>query len=249
MIHPLIIRGPDQIPLDCGPPKPPLVIRDREPQAVQWVVGVDLGQSRDFTAIVVEMLSLVERTYCTPDAWQNVQRRETIVLHKVKHIERVPLGTSYPDVIELVRHRVTGLPAMPRPTQLVVDATGVGRPVLDLMRRADLDPFGVTITGGGGETVEKRDARVAKRLLANTVAVALDTGRLTFPAPGEHRDTLRRELSAFRVTVNANQNETFESWREKFHDDLVRAAALAVWWGSRQRPKYEINPNFRVVRV
>ena len=249
MIDPLMIRVPDEWPIDFGPAPQPLVTRDREPQAVQWVVGVDLGQSRDFTAIVINRLSLIEREHCNPDVWANVVRRETIVLHHVRHIERVPLGTSYPDVVEIVRHRVTGLPKMPREPQLVVDATGVGRPVLDLMRRAGLDPFGVTITGGGGETVEKRDARVAKRLLANTIAVALDTGRLTFPAPGDHRDTLRRELSAFRVTVNANQNETFEAWREKDHDDLVLGCALAVWWGNRQGPRFEVNPNFRLVRV
>jgi hypothetical protein len=28
-------------------------------------------------------------------------------------------------------------------------------------------------------------------------------------------------------------NETFESWRERDHDDLVFAVALACWWADR----------------
>ena len=30
-------------------------------------------------------------------------------------------------------------------------------------------------------------------------------------------------------------NETFESWRERDHDDLVLAVALAIWFGDKGR--------------
>ena len=77
----------------------------------------------------------------------------------------------------------------------------------------------MTITAGSGVTVQRYDARVAKKVLASTVAVALDTGRLQVVAVGPHVETLRSELRAFRVKVTAGQNETFESWREADHDD------------------------------
>jgi hypothetical protein len=40
------------------------------------------------------------------------------------------------------------------------------------------------------------------------------------------------EPAAFRVKVTLAGNETFESWRERDHDDLVLAVALALWVGS-----------------
>jgi hypothetical protein len=43
---------------------------------------------------------------------------------------------------------------------------------------------------------------------------------------------LGKELEAFRVKATASRNEVFESWRERDHDDLVRAVALALFVGS-----------------
>jgi hypothetical protein len=45
-------------------------------------------------------------------------------------------------------------------------------------------------------------------------------------------ENLAHELSSFKVKVNVNSGkETFESWRERDHDDLVLAVALAAWLG------------------
>jgi hypothetical protein len=43
---------------------------------------------------------------------------------------------------------------------------------------------------------------------------------------------LAEELAAFRVKVTPAGNETFEAWRERDHDDLVLAVALALSAGS-----------------
>lgn len=42
-------------------------------------------------------------------------------------------------------------------------------------------------------------------------------------------DTLAKELETFRVKVTPDRNEVFETWREKDHDDLVLALAMAAW--------------------
>jgi hypothetical protein len=54
-------------------------------------------------------------------------------------------------------------------------------------------------------------------------------------------------LGTFKVKININTgNESFEAWRERDHDDLVLAVALACWFGERhalfQRPKPIPNP-------
>jgi hypothetical protein len=49
-----------------------------------------------------------------------------------------------------------------------------------------------------------------------------------------HAETLEMELQNFRVKITAAANETFEAWRERDHDDLVLALALAAWHAEKQ---------------
>jgi hypothetical protein len=47
---------------------------------------------------------------------------------------------------------------------LAVDATGVGKPVVDLLRERGLAPMAVTITGGDTVTGDARARRVPKSI-------------------------------------------------------------------------------------
>src|SRR4051812_893871 len=97
-----------------------------------WTIGADLGQSADYTAVVaVEQL--------TPIGWSGLPIDESA--YSVRHLERMPLGTPFPKQVE----RIAALLATPElvAASLVVDGTGVGRPVMDLLRAADL-PHGLT---------------------------------------------------------------------------------------------------------
>lgn len=249
---PFLLPVPDTMPapFPFGPP-PRQEMRvwheDHALQPICFVVGVDLGQARDFTAIVVSEVNFAARVHYQQTDFEPIPgeaKREQIVHHRLRHVERVALGTSYPDVISRVSAVMTRVPAMPRQPILTVDATGCGRPVMDMMRKTGLTPLGVTITAGSAETIEGQDARVAKKILASTVAVVLDAGRLQVVASGPHVDTLKNELRAFRVKITGAQNESFESWREADHDDLVLAAALAVWTGERLRQRFAVNPKW-----
>lgn len=91
-----------------------------------FFVGLDLGQRKDFTAVAV-----VEREMGRPHI---AVARATLL---VRHLERMALGTAYTRVVE----RVCGMmrhPALERDARLVVDATGVGAPVVELLRGAGL---------------------------------------------------------------------------------------------------------------
>jgi hypothetical protein len=71
-----------------------------------FYVGLDLGQRHDPTAIAVV---------------------EKITNHMlVRHLERVPLGTPYPGVVERVRE-ITRNRQMAENCALAVDGTGMGR--------------------------------------------------------------------------------------------------------------------------
>lgn len=115
---------------------------------------------------------------------------------------------------------------------LVVDETGVGRPVVDLLRtlpiRATVHPL--TITSGSRARVDGNGRwRVAKRLLVANVRSLLGAGRLKVADELPEAALLLRELADFRVSITAKVNETFGAGSHGGHDDLVLAVALAVW--------------------
>src|SRR6516164_1545671 len=66
-------------------------------------------------------------------------------IFRVGHLERLPLGTPYPAIVAHVGRLLTKLPGHP---ELVIDFTGVGRPVFDMFRYSGISPIGVLITGG-----------------------------------------------------------------------------------------------------
>ena len=186
----------------------------------KWIVGLDLGQAHDFTAVVAaEIIRPVppgERPHLT-----------------VPLVSRAPLGTPYPAIVARITDLLT-TPPFQGATHLVVDSTGVGRPVLDLLRAGPLQPIPVTITGGDTVNGNRFMYRVPKRDLVFSAQLALQQGRLRIAAESEQAETLARELADFRVRITAGGSDQYGVWREGQHDDLVLALALAVWWAEWQ---------------
>lgn len=217
-------------------------------------LGLDLGQSADYTALCV-----LEEPVWIPDeetrfafgaaavgwnlptsmnpglvrlARESEQRRgqpERPTL-AARHLERFPLGTSYPTIVGRVVAMLTRGPLSLHPTALVVDATGVGAPVVDLFIQAGLQPVAITITGGASVQAEGANISVPKRDLVSTMAVLLENERLQFVPALPEAPTLKRELARFKRTVNRQGVDTYAAWREADHDDLVLAVALAAWF-------------------
>ena len=196
-------------------------------EAKNWFAGVDLGQSQDHTAIVV-----VERVIATswardPASCERIQE----TLFNVRHAERLKLGTSYQNVVERVRSIVES-PVLAGHVTLVVDATGVGGPVVDLLREAirkQTPIVPVLITGGDKTIYQDGRYRVPKRDLIAGVTVLLESGRLKISQRLAEAGTLTKELLNMRVKISASGHDAYEAWRQGDHDDMVLALALALW--------------------
>ena len=123
-----------------------------------------------------------------------------------------------------------------RPKPLIMDATGVGVPIIDLLKRerlfASLQP--VMITAGTEQTRTDRGFHgVPKRALVSRTQILLHTQRLRIAKALPLADTLVRELMNFRAKITDSGNDTYGAWRESIHDDLVLSTALAIWASSR----------------
>ncbi len=150
----------------------------------------------------------------------------------VRHLERLPLGTPYPRVVERVGSILASPPLADRPTALVIDATGVGTGVVDMFVHAGLYPIPVSIHGGDKVLPQEPVGyRVPKRDLVAAVQVLLQNERLKVARALPEAETLRRELQNFRVKIDPKTaHDSYSHWREAEHDDLVLAAALAAWF-------------------
>lgn len=219
-----------------------------------YLMGVDLGQANDYTAVAViqrrETLSLTNRYDEQISAEQILAGSRSPLIkpgtikgrsssYDVVHLDRLPLGTPYPLIVEEIR-RLLAHPNLAFGTRLVVDATGVGRPVVDAMRASGLKPVPITITAGSAVTAGPAGyKRVPKADIVGTIAVLLQSSRLRIAEELHHAHTLVDELAAFQVRATAAGNDSYGSWRESVHDDLVLALGIALWQAERAQ---EHNP-------
>ena len=211
-----------------------------------YFVGLDLGQSADYTALAV-LQTVKERT-----GGGNFGT----VLH-LRHLQRYPLRTSYTTIADGVadvmrsetlvgneydpaRHRVARTK-----TELLVDKTGVGRGVTDILKERGLKFTGIVIHGG--ETTHNTDGsyHVPKKDLVAALEVPFDKGTLKIAEGLELWPALREELQSFRRKQNPKTAHfAFEHWRDSDHDDLVLALAMACWGATSRRPRRTL----RVIR-
>lgn len=194
-------------------------------------VGLDLGGVSEFTALAV-----LERPPVFPHTPPD-RRRPAYAL---RHLHRFPPGTSYPAVAAAVRDLLN---ASPVPGAVLgVDQTGVGKAVRDLVfdelaGRVTCTFAPVTVTAGSGSvgTAPGCGLLAPKTELVGTLQVLLQTRRLLIADALPEAAVLVRELEAFRAAPPVLRGDAVEAWRERDHDDLVLAVAVAAWLGELAR--------------
>ena len=202
-------------------------------------IGVDIGQRVDPSAICVVAV----------EQWADLQ------WHFVaRHVERLPLGTTYPAVVdrlveihgklasqtsesETKRSLPYGSVAYPylRPppsrmnVRLWVDATGVGLPIVDLLREARLPVTPVYLTGSDKVTKEGGELRLGKGLLVSRLQVLASCNRLHLDKKMPETQALLDEIKNYEIRTSDAGHTSFGAFKTGAHDDLVTALALACW--------------------
>ncbi len=201
----------------------------------QYFLGVDLGQAHDPTALAIVDRRDIRYRQHDPVTWERYSERQ----FTVRLLERIPLGTSYPDVVRRVA-QIVSAPVLRGRISLVLDATGVGRPVVDMMREARLGcPLAaVTITGGDQQSNAGWQWRVPKRNLIAGLQAMVQMRTLRIPRGLPGAGELVKEMLGMRMSITLNRHETYGAWREGDHDDLVLALALAVWKANLPNPPF-----------
>jgi hypothetical protein len=187
-------------------------------------LGIDLGKATDHTALVLA------------EPRPGAKKQD----FHLSYIERVPLGTKYTAIVEHTGEFVSSILADPGASSkpeitLILDYTGVGTAVAEMFVDANLpvELILVTITSGLAVTFDDWYVHIPKNELVSVVQRLLQEKRLKV-AEDANSDLLIKELSDFEATITSTGRVTYAAatdWRSGKHDDLVLAAALALWCG------------------
>jgi hypothetical protein len=195
----------------------------------RYIVGVDLGQSADPTAVCV-LNAYAERE----DPAEPMK-----FYYDVQHLMRLPLGMSYPAIVQDVGVMLQREPLKSSGAELVIDETGVGRAVGDIFVQQGLKPIRVSITAGDSPGEMSGNARytVSKSHLVSALDAKMHTGELRIAKDLRESPALESELKDFRRHVSNAGRYSFSA-RSGQHDDLVLAVAIALWRATKKKPSF-----------
>jgi hypothetical protein len=221
-----------------------------------YFIGLDLGQSQDYTALCV-----IEEPLWTGRRWESPagmppdtvryflkkyfdEGRPPNPQLAVRHLERFALGTPYTKIVERVNKLLDTPLLAGKRTVLLVDKTGVGAGVLDVFIQSGIHPNAITIHGGAEITLDTQHPgfKVPKRDLVGAVQVLLQNRRLKIAGGLAQAEALKKELLNFRMKIDPNTaHDSYSHWREGDHDDLVLATAMACWFREWWNAKLEVH--------
>jgi hypothetical protein len=198
-----------------------------EHQVDQFVVGCDLGQSQDSTAICV-----MHHTRRPLDEWKPDERRQVISQRveerfDVRYLQRIPLQTPYPRQVAIVQELLGRAPLFGE-ALLAIDQTGCGAPVGDIFEASGLEPLRITFTAGHEAQGKRRKWGVPKSVIVSGLDAKLNTGELRFAKDLLEADALKEEMQNFQRHVSQTGRLLFEHRTGK-HDDLVFSVGISLW--------------------
>jgi hypothetical protein len=186
----------------------------KEAPPKKFILSADIGQMADYTALGVLDVTSGE-------------------VYKLVYLTRLKLRTPYPEVVKIIKKTFDDLvikAGAGGEVVLVLDCTGVGRPLVDMLKAAGLSPMAVTITGGDVATHEGREYHVPKRDLVAACQLLMQQGRLKVAEGVKAAEEFVRELESFKYKINISTgHDSYEAWRESIHDDLVLTVCMACW--------------------
>ena len=199
--------------------------RSRNEGNQNFVVAVNLGISRNFTALV-----LLERVEQQADGtWDDSDPAQNPIVYHVRHLKRFPLGAELPEIISFISKLMARRTLAGR-TGLVVDASGIGMPIVKEMQRCGLRPVPITFTSGARA---KRN-NVPKRDLVSGLLLLFESHRIKIPTGIKLRAELIEEFDNFTAKYSKNGNPTFSA-AGGAHDDLIMALTLACYFFENKR--------------
>lgn len=207
---------------------------------MQYYLGVDFGSQQDYTALVLVKRNEVVKA--RQDVSGILRQEDVTTEYHLIFMERIELGTAYYLIIERIKSILRD-EELRGETIVIPDASGVGIPIVQMMRREGVGPIApVTIHGGTATSRSEVGFNVPKRDLVSALVMVVQSKRMKIAADIKYRAQLVHEMQSFTIKTTQKGSDTYEALMEKDHDDLVMALAMAIWYAERALPAPEYEP-------
>lgn len=210
---------------------------------MNYYLGVDFGSQQDYTALtLIKRNDIIKQEYSMT---RGLTQEDIRTEYQLLFIERMDLGTPYQKVVDRVS-TILRDEDLRGDIIVVPDATGVGIPIVQLMRSQNVSPM-IPISIHGGQATNKNDFggySVPKRDLVSALAIVVQSRRLRVASDINYRMQLVHEMQNFVPKFTKNGGDTYEALMERDHDDLVMALSMAIWLAEKHgKPAEPIPPS------
>jgi len=174
------------------------------------ILGWDVAQTTDSSIIAV-----VEYDGNPPMYW-------------VRRIVKLQKGMPYDAQVREVRTLFFEY----HDPRLIIDRTGVGLPICDMIVAGGLQPVQVSLTSG--DLVSKPEpgkVNLPKKDMVASITKVIQERRLKVVPGCENAALFRTELKNFQLKVSASGQNTYNAAPGQ-HDDTITAIGLCLWYGA-----------------
>ncbi len=199
---------------------------------MDFIFSQDIGRIRDYHAEVLTQIVLRTRERIEHARRFGESSTSDVIypLILVKFLGRSQ--KTYPELIEDTKKQMND-PRVIDNCFHIIDATGVGMPVLEMMRHEGLAPIGIWLTAGELPHSQSYGYTVPKLEVISALQMCLSSKMLRF-TKNLNPSVVQQLLEEFKKFKEKSSRRTghtsLEAWREKDHDDLILALAINCWW-------------------
>lgn len=161
-------------------------------------------------------------------------------MYWIRRIVKLPRGMPYDQQVREVREIFFQYQS----PALLIDRTGVGLPICDMIVSGGMQPIQVSLTSGDVMSIpENLKVNLPKKDMVAAITKVIQERRLKVVAGCENAALFRTELKNFQLKVSASGHNTYNAASGQ-HDDTITAVGLCLWLGDRG-----LNQNRRVVYI
>jgi hypothetical protein len=204
------------------------------------IIGVDLGKMNDYSAV-----ACVERVQ-RYKSWPHEDERLGEPFYQLRVLERFPLNTDWTEQSYYAQTIYNEIRAMWKEKQIkpaiIIDAIGVGQPMLDMFRVQTPEAQGCYFTNGHTVNFENGIYYVPKTQVVTTTQIVSQGRRIKFGKNIPDPESLKNELLNFSYKINPETGYvSFEHGKNSQKDDQVIAIAIALWYGETRCRRSDFN--------
>jgi hypothetical protein len=150
-------------------------------------------------------------------------------MYWIRRIVRLPRGMPYDQQVTAVRE----LFFQYQSPKLIIDRTGVGLPICDMIVAGGLQPVQVSLTSGDlMSRPEPGKINLPKKDMVAAITKVIQERRLKAVVGCENAALFKTELKAFQLKVSASGHNSYNAAPGQ-HDDTITAVGLCLWYGDK----------------